>query len=75
MYELAALGNLLDTESGAKRIADASAELAVHENAREEDAVRKLRRLLIVHREEWRNFTATQKGESFLNSWLEVLQC
>jgi hypothetical protein len=75
VYDLAALGTLLDTDSGGKRIADASAELAAHENAREEDAVRKLPRLLIVHREEWRNFTATQKGESFLNSWLEVLQC
>jgi 7-cyano-7-deazaguanine synthase in queuosine biosynthesis len=75
LYELATLGNMLDTDSGGERIADASAELAVHENAREDDVARKLRRLLIAHREEWRNFIASQKSESFLNSWLEILQC
>lgn len=75
LYELAALGNLLDTDYGGKRIADASAELAAHENAQEVDVVGKLRGLLVAHREEWRNFVAAQKSESFLNSWLEVLQC
>ena len=75
LYELAALGNLLDTGSGGRRIAGTAAELAVHENAREEDVVRKLRRLLIAHRDEWRNFVVAQKSESFLNSWLEILQC
>ena len=75
LYELATLGNLLNTDSGNKRIADAAAEFAVHENAQEEDVDRKLRNLLIAHRDEWRNFIALQKSESFLNSWLEILQC
>jgi hypothetical protein len=75
VYDLATLGNLLDTEFGGKRIANASAELAIHENVREEDVARKLRRLLSAHREEWRNFIASQKRESFLNNWLEILQC
>jgi 7-cyano-7-deazaguanine synthase in queuosine biosynthesis len=75
LYGLAALGNLLNTDSGGKRIADASAELAVFEDAPEADVVGKLRRLLFTHREEWRNFIASQKSESFLNSWLEMLQC
>ena len=75
VYDLAALGSLLDTDAGGKRIADASAELAVHENAREGDVARKLGRLLIAHREEWRNFIAAQKSDSFLKRWLEILQC
>lgn len=75
LYELATLGNLLDTDSGNRRIADAAAELAFHRNAQEEDIVARLRRMLAAHREEWRNFIASQKSESFLNSWLEILQC
>ena len=75
LYELATLGKLLDTESGNRRVADAAAELAFHRNAPEEDIVIKLRSMLIAHREEWRNFVATQKSGSFMNSWLEMLQC
>jgi 7-cyano-7-deazaguanine synthase in queuosine biosynthesis len=75
VYDLTALANLLDTEVGDKRINYASAELAAHEGAQEADVVRKLRRLLEAHREEWRAFIAAQKSESFLKKWLEMLQC
>jgi hypothetical protein len=75
VYDLNALGNIPGTSSGDQRITDAAAELADHENAPKDDIARKLRRLLVVHRDEWRTFVAAQKSESFLNKWLEVLQC
>lgn len=75
MYDLAVLGNLLRTDSGDRRISDAAAELASNEGAQEEDVARNLRRLLGAHREEWRTFIAAQKSESFLNKWLEIVQC
>jgi hypothetical protein len=73
--DLNALGNLLGTEVGEKRISDKSEDFAVHEGKRKEQVARDLRRLLIAHREEWRSFIAAQKSESFLNKWLEILQC
>lgn len=73
--DLAALGNLPGSDFGDKRIAHASAELEILEGAEMEDVSRKLRRLLVAHREEWQTFVAAQKGESFLKKWLEILQC
>jgi 7-cyano-7-deazaguanine synthase in queuosine biosynthesis len=75
VYDLNALGNIPGTDSGDQRIRDAAAELADHESAQKDDVARKLRRLLLAHREEWRTFVTTQKSESFLNNWLEILQC
>lgn len=75
LYQLAALGNLLNSDSGGKRIANRSAELAAHGGTLQEDVARKLRRLLVAHRDEWRAFVAAQGSESFLNKWLEIVQC
>src|ERR1017187_2513091 len=75
LYELAALGNLLNTDSGGRRVADASAEFAAHEGTPQEDVDGRLRRLLVAHRDEWHASIASQKSESFLNGWLETLQC
>ena len=75
VYDLNALGNIPGTDSGDQRIADAAAKLADHESAPKDDVARKLRRLLVAHREEWQTFVAAQKSESFLNKWLEILQC
>jgi hypothetical protein len=75
VYDLAALGNLLGSDSGEQRISYASSELASHEGALKEDVARTLRRLLVKHRDEWRNFIAAQKSESFLSKWLEIVQC
>jgi 7-cyano-7-deazaguanine synthase in queuosine biosynthesis len=74
-FDLNTLGNLLRTAFGDSRISNASAELAAHEGAPPEDVERKLRRLLVAHRDEWRAFVAAQESESFLNKWMEILQC
>lgn len=75
VYDLNALGNLPGTDSGEQRIAGAASELAHHESAQKDEVARKLRRLLVAHREEWQTFVAAQKSESFLNKWVEILQC
>jgi hypothetical protein len=69
------MGNMLGTGSGSKRISDASAEFAAHEGTQREDVAGRLRRLIVAHRDEWRAFVAAQGSESFLNKWLELLQC
>jgi 7-cyano-7-deazaguanine synthase in queuosine biosynthesis len=74
-FDLNALGNILGTVVGENRIAHASAELAAHNGTLQEDVFGRLRRLLAAHRREWRAFAAAQKSESFLNKWLETLEC
>jgi 7-cyano-7-deazaguanine synthase in queuosine biosynthesis len=71
LHLLAALGTRVD----GNQISDASSELAAHKGAPREDVARSLRRLLAAHRDEWRAFMAAQNSESFLNKWLERLQC
>jgi len=73
--DLNALGNMVDTDPGRRRIADASVELANHQNDPQEEVARRLRRLMVAHRDEWRAFIAAQKGDSFLNNCLEMLRC
>jgi 7-cyano-7-deazaguanine synthase in queuosine biosynthesis len=74
VYDLAALGNLPNTDSGRRRVADKSAEFAAHQGTPQGDVDGRLNRLLVAHRDEWRNFVASQKSESFLKGWLETLQ-
>ncbi len=73
-FDLNALANL-GTTSGDNRICDAAADLATQEGMPLEDVARRLRRLMVAHRDEWRTFVAAQGSESFLNKWLEILQC
>jgi hypothetical protein len=73
VYDLATLGKLL--RDGDERISHASAELAAHQGANEDETAANLRRLVRAHQEEWDAFVAAQKSESFLNKWQEIFKC